>query len=102
MLSTGKLGLSVGVDNYHMPDKDQVFNDELEGMHQNLTNILAENPHYPAMLVRKRSDEAYLDFPEDFFDIVFVDALHDFLSVKVDIVNWRSRIRSGGIIAGVN
>lgn len=99
LLRAGKLGLSVGVDNYHMPEKPQAFNDELEAMYQNLTQIVAEN-EYPAMVVRKPSLEAFHDFPEQFFDIVFVDALHDFLNVKKDIVHWRSRVRHGGIIAG--
>ena len=99
MLRTQKLGLIVGVDNYNMPEKPQAFNDELEGMYQNLTQVLAEN-NFAGMLVRKSSEEAFLDFPEGFFDIVFVDALHDFNNVKKDIVMWRSRIRSGGIIAG--
>ena len=81
LLNTGKLGLSVGVDNYHMPEKPQAFNLELEQMHSNLTQCLSEN-EYPAMLLRKKSEEAWMEFPEGFFDIVFVDALHDFLSVS--------------------
>jgi predicted O-methyltransferase YrrM len=39
-------------------------------------------------------------FPEDSLDFVFIDAAHDYDSVKQDINAWWPRIKSGGIMAG--
>jgi hypothetical protein len=48
------------------------------------------------------ASEVYNDHgrPREFFDVVFVDALHDYESVKQDIALWWPLVREGGYLAG--
>jgi len=46
------------------------------------------------------SDKAALKFEDASIDFVFLDADHEYESVKKDINAWYPKVRSGGIIAG--
>jgi len=39
-------------------------------------------------------------FPDGFFDVVFIDAAHDYQNVKRDIHAWHKKVRSGGYLSG--
>jgi predicted O-methyltransferase YrrM len=39
-------------------------------------------------------------FNDGGLDAVYIDALHDYESVKSDILAWRPKLRAGGILAG--
>jgi predicted O-methyltransferase YrrM len=40
------------------------------------------------------------NYPDNYFDIVYIDASHDYESVKNDILTWIPKIKDGGIICG--
>ena len=50
--------------------------------------------------IQKSSLEASYDFPDDYFDFVFIDASHEYEHVKTDIENWFPKVKSGGVLAG--
>jgi len=50
--------------------------------------------------IRKPSLEAANDFEDDSVDFVFIDAAHDYESVKSDISAWITKVKPCGIIAG--
>lgn len=49
---------------------------------------------------RLTSVEAAAQVPEASLDFVYIDAMHDFESVRVDIDAWYGRVRPGGLLAG--
>jgi len=48
----------------------------------------------------KTSVEAAKDFLDGSLDFVYIDAAHDYISVKQDIEAWRPKIKSGGVLGG--
>jgi len=53
-----------------------------------------------AQLIRKPSIVAAADFPDEFFDFVYIDANHFYAEVKKDILAWKPKVRTGGWIIG--
>lgn len=51
-------------------------------------------------LIRKKSLEAVKDFPDGYFDFVYVDGNHEYVHAAMDIHYWLPKIRIGGILAG--
>jgi len=49
---------------------------------------------------RTTSKEASLHVPDESLDFVYVDARHDYCSVKEDLELWWPKVRAGGFIAG--
>lgn len=50
--------------------------------------------------IYKTSKNASKEFPDDFFDFIYIDAKHDKKSVYRDICLWYSKLKLGGIIGG--
>jgi predicted O-methyltransferase YrrM len=51
-------------------------------------------------VLRNFSVQAARNFPDNFFDFIFIDAAHDYMSVKQDIITWLPKLKPEGIIAG--
>lgn len=50
--------------------------------------------------VRMTSLEAAATYADNSLDFVFIDAQHDYDSVKADILAWAPKVKQGGILAG--
>lgn len=50
--------------------------------------------------VRMPSVDAARMFADGSLDVVYIDAAHDYESVKADILAWRPKLKPGGILAG--
>jgi hypothetical protein len=61
-------------------------------------NVMVHYPMYRAL--RLESTIAANLFPNEYFDLVYIDALHDYDSVRNDILAWKPKIRKGGTLAG--
>lgn len=55
---------------------------------------------YKATLMRMTSMEAVEEIPNDSLDFVYIDGLHDFDSVMLDLIHWTPKVRVGGIVSG--
>ena len=51
-------------------------------------------------LLCKDSSAASGEFPDRFFDLIYIDANHSYESVKKDIESWLPKLKMSGIIAG--
>lgn len=51
-------------------------------------------------LIKNDSLSECKNYPDEFFDIVYIDASHDYESVKKDIESWYPKVKNGGIICG--
>lgn len=59
-----------------------------------------ENPLLSRCLVRKMDSAAQTsDQLTEYFDLVYIDAAHDYANVTADIEAWWPRVKKGGILA---
>ncbi len=50
--------------------------------------------------IREKSTEAVCKIPAKSLDFVYIDGLHEFDPVMVDLILWADKVRPGGMIAG--
>jgi len=67
-----------------------------EAGRQAMTRTISVN----TMFRQLTSKEASKIYPNKYFDIVFIDAIHTYKDLKEDIGLWLPKIRRGGIICG--
>ncbi len=70
-----------------------------EASFQATQRVFAEFPQRTIVL-RMTSLEALAEVPDGALDFVFIDAAHDYASVRSDLEGWTPKVRSGGIVAG--
>lgn len=51
-------------------------------------------------ILKKSTVEAAQHVPDNSLDFVFIDASHDYESVRADIRAWQSKVRAGGALTG--
>lgn len=52
------------------------------------------------LLHRARSEEIATDFPDDYFDWIYVDGDHNYAAVRADLESYFPKVKTGGFIAG--
>lgn len=70
-----------------------------EAFYWNLRDYI-ENSPFKVRPLRGLSVDMAEMFPNGHFDMVFIDASHDYENVKADILAWKPKVKPGGIICG--
>ena len=70
----------------------------LDRQFDNLNKLAKENPSLK--VIRKYSFEAVNDFPNNYFDFVYIDADHTYQAVLRDLQDWYPKVKKGGFLAG--
>ncbi len=51
-------------------------------------------------IIKNTSSEAAKNFPDNYFDWVYIDANHSYDAVKNDLETWFPKVKNGGFISG--
>lgn len=85
------------VDPYTPYRGDRPSQPHMDSLYEKAKQVLAP---YDATIIRKPSLEAVKDIPDGSLDFVYIDAMHEFDPVMMDIICWTPKVRMGGIVAG--
>lgn len=50
--------------------------------------------------IKNTSVNASFTFPNNYFDLVYIDASHTYKDVTDDIIHWKSKVKKNGFLAG--
>jgi predicted O-methyltransferase YrrM len=51
-------------------------------------------------IIKNDSKTESKNYPDEYFDVVYIDASHEYEYVKEDILHWYPKVKKGGIISG--
>lgn len=77
--------------------REHVSQDKLEAFYMDTLNRMVPYEFVP---VRLTSVAAADEYPDEYFDFVYIDGNHEFFYVADDLRAWIPKVRKGGIIAG--
>lgn len=75
---------------------DQAFQDQL---YENFKQAVVGKP-YKVQICREYSHEAVKHFPDNYFDVVYVDANHTYEGCKQDLDDWFPKVKPGRFLTG--
>lgn len=51
-------------------------------------------------IIKNDSVSESINYNDEYFDVVYIDASHEYEYVKKDIISWYPKVKNGGIICG--
>lgn len=84
--------VSAAFSAYFQGDPEEVFRQAFEAV----VNWSRDNPK--VRILRKDSVLAARDFPDGYFDVIYVDASHFYESVLADLYEWGTKLKRGGLL----
>jgi predicted O-methyltransferase YrrM len=88
------------VDNWeYIEEQKEIPKDMFEGLYKTFLKNINPVKHIITP-VRELSWDGAKHYKDNSLDFIFIDAAHDYKSVKKDINAWFPKLKQGGIIAG--
>ena len=81
--------------NYNEPPNDKNFIEMFDIFNQKMIPFSDR-----VLIVKNLSEVASRFFPENYFDFIFIDANHEYSSIKKDMEVWWPKLKSGGLFSG--
>ena len=72
--------------------------ERLDEIYNNVMALVADKPF--VKIYREYTFDAASRFPDEYFDLIYIDADHTYEGCKKDIEAWYPKIRKGGFIIG--
>ncbi|MDP3899714.1 MAG: class I SAM-dependent methyltransferase [bacterium] len=89
------------IDNYAPYQDGNIFRSQLEqGKHYAGMFKKVKEFYDKVILVTKDSDFASTLFADNYFDLIYIDACHDYAEIKKDISNWWPKVKPGAYLGG--
>ena len=97
-------GKLIGMDCWQEVVERPTFNDQnfpqnaLDAQYESVKNMFAA--YSWVEVIRDFSVEGSQRFEDGYFDFVYIDAAHDYQSVKEDLEAWWPKLKDGGVFSG--
>lgn len=97
-------GKLIGMDCWQEVVERPTFNDQsfsqkaLDAQYESVKNLF--EAYNWVEIIRDFSVEGSQRFEDGYFDFCYLDAAHDYQSIKEDLAAWWPKIKSGGILSG--
>lgn len=93
------------IDSWELYDeyKESLYSDKWKNFDWNLIykNFIENSKKFDNIIIyRMKSLEAVKKFKDKSLDFIFIDGNHSYEYTKNDIINWRKKLKDGGVLAG--
>jgi hypothetical protein len=72
--------------------------EQLNDQYEKFVKMIADKPF--AHLYREYTFEAVKNFPDEYFDLIYIDADHTYEGCKKDLEDWWPKMKKGGFFTG--
>ena len=97
-------GILVGLDAWTEDPNSPEINDENFSQHQldaQYNHCVSKFKNFNHVkIIKSLSIDGSKLFENEYFDFIYIDAAHDYDSVKNDLNNWWDKLKNGGILSG--
>ncbi len=89
------------IDNWEWDGASRISHGPLSTKDEMYEYAINQLNHRPGVrFVPTTSKRASLLYPDEYFDLVYIDANHDYEWVQLDLSCWYRKVKSGGILCG--